>query len=56
MILNSIKSDLDEQKEIKHTLLDYYEAFHSKNWKKFGEFLSNDFRYFTDKTVTITKR
>jgi ketosteroid isomerase-like protein len=44
-----------ETGEIKKTLLDYYEAFHNKEWDRFADFLTDNFRYFTDKTIVRDK-
>jgi ketosteroid isomerase-like protein len=41
--------------EIKKTLLDYYEAFHNKEWDKFSDQLTENFRYFTDKATILNK-
>lgn len=41
--------------EVKKTLLDYYEAFHNKQWDKFADFLTGNFLYFTDNTIEMNK-
>jgi len=46
---------MDSTEEIKRTLLDYYEAFHKKEWDKFAGYLTDNFRYFTDKTTILNK-
>ena len=44
-----------ETGEIKKTLLDYYEAFHNKQRDRFADFLTGNFRYFTDNTIVQDK-
>lgn len=41
--------------QIKQKLEEYYEAFHNKNWEKFGGILSEGFKYFTDGASVLDK-
>lgn len=42
-------------KEIEPILEKYYDAFNYKDWITFGNFLDDNFRYFTDNCIVQTK-
>ena len=46
---------METSEEITLKLHEYYEAFHRKEWDKFGEYLSDNFKYFTDNNVIQEK-
>lgn len=41
---------------VSDTLDNYYRAFHVRDWLLFGSFLSEDFKYFTDKCIIQDKQ
>ncbi len=46
---------MEIKNKAEQTLLDYYEAFHNKDWDKFRDFLAPEFSYFTDNVSVMNK-
>lgn len=40
----------------KELLLEYYDAFHKKDWKRFSDCLTEDFTYYTDGCTVQDKK
>jgi ketosteroid isomerase-like protein len=50
-----IRMETAAAKEVRLKLEEYYKAFHEKDWKKFSDILTEDFKYFTDGCVVQPK-
>ena len=46
---------MSHHREVIQTIEEYFDAFHHKDWAAFGNFLSEDFTYFTDGMTILDK-